>query len=209
MVVTKRLILVRHGELPEEYRGRFIGRTDPPLSASGRAAVAALQPRFAAYAPRRVYAGTLRRAWQSARLLAGDAVIPEERLREIDFGLFENLTFAEIDRRYPELTADWMRAPAAMRFPEGGDMRLHRRGIAAFLEEKIFPSAETAALVTHGGVLPVVLAEVLHIPLEAAWQLQMARGSMSVIEFGAERRGRLTVFNLTAEMLKTENGRVL
>ena len=26
------LYLIRHGELPEEYRGRYVGRTDAPLS---------------------------------------------------------------------------------------------------------------------------------------------------------------------------------
>ena len=33
--MTKHLLLARHAETGPQYAGRFVGRTDPPLSANG------------------------------------------------------------------------------------------------------------------------------------------------------------------------------
>ncbi len=43
-----KILLIRHGEVGDAYRGRFIGITDPPLSESGRAGCLALRERVAA-----------------------------------------------------------------------------------------------------------------------------------------------------------------
>ena len=40
--MVQRLILIRHGDLGDRYRGRYVGRTDPPLSSEGRRQAEAL-----------------------------------------------------------------------------------------------------------------------------------------------------------------------
>lgn len=42
----------------------------------------------------------------------------EEAFREIDFGLFEGLTYEEAERRFPGRYAEWMAHPEQVRFPE-------------------------------------------------------------------------------------------
>jgi len=102
------IYLIRHEE--PELRGRFIGRTDPPLTAAGqRSAVAKLAGlEFAA-----IYVSPLRRARQTAGAIGGGVtpvVIPE--LAEIDFGEWEGFTWQEIQERWPNAACrkveDWL-----------------------------------------------------------------------------------------------------
>jgi bisphosphoglycerate-dependent phosphoglycerate mutase len=40
--MANQLILIRHGDIGDRYRGRYVGRTDAPLSAEGRRQAATL-----------------------------------------------------------------------------------------------------------------------------------------------------------------------
>src|SRR3954447_16380113 len=100
--------LIRHEE--PELRGRFIGRTDPPLTAAGQqSAVAKLAGlEFAA-----IYVSPLRRARQTAQAIGG-AVVPVvlPDLAEIDFGEWEGMNWQEIQARWPDAACrkveDWL-----------------------------------------------------------------------------------------------------
>ena len=49
--MARHLILIRHGDIGPEYAGRYIGRTDPPLSALGRQQAAALAHAIRSHLP--------------------------------------------------------------------------------------------------------------------------------------------------------------
>ncbi|MBI4759502.1 MAG: histidine phosphatase family protein, partial [Chloroflexi bacterium] len=103
-----RLLLVRHGETDWNAEERYQGTTDVPLSAQGRAQAQALTSRMAGEVLDAIYASDLQRAWQTAEVIAaphGLPVRPEPRLREIDFGAWEGLTFDEIRQRRPAAKA--------------------------------------------------------------------------------------------------------
>ena len=104
-----RLVLVRHGSTEHSASRRFSGRNDLPLAAAGRAEAAALARRpwgdVAA-----VVSSPLRRARQTAAAIAGPlglAVSVDEDLAELDFGVFEGLTFAEARQRFAAEFAAW------------------------------------------------------------------------------------------------------
>ncbi len=84
----KRILLIRHGEVEESYRGRFIGKTDAPLSEEGREECRALRVRVAALSPELFFCSPLRRAVETldvVRVKECRSLI-DPRLREIDFG---------------------------------------------------------------------------------------------------------------------------
>jgi broad specificity phosphatase PhoE len=97
-VAATRIVLVRHGEPEESIQGRCYGRLDVGLSARGREQVRRTQHLLADVAFTTVYSSPRRRARESAGLLAAGraGVTVDERLREIDFGIFEGLTYDEI-----------------------------------------------------------------------------------------------------------------
>ncbi len=104
-----RLYLVRHTE--PTLAGRFIGRTDPPLSENGRLQAEALRTLEVEH----VYVSPLKRAQETAAFITSPRTTLEE-LAELHFGEWEGLTWAEIAARDPELAerklANWFAEPA-------------------------------------------------------------------------------------------------
>ncbi len=145
------LLLLRHGQTPGNALGRYIGRTDEPLSPQGRAAVLALRPPQVG----RVYVSPLLRCRQSAALLYPRLpAVSVEGLRECDFGRFENKNFQELadDPDYQR----WVDSGGALPFP-GGESReaFIRRTLAAF---KSLDLSGGAAIVAHGGTVMALMS---------------------------------------------------
>lgn len=122
--MTRRLWLVRHGETEGQSSVRFHGSNDVALADAGRAQIRALAPWIRALDCARVLHSPMRRALESAEILADacglarDLLVADERLREISFGDCEGLTAEEIEAAYPEF---WVahRQKRSMAFPGG------------------------------------------------------------------------------------------
>jgi alpha-ribazole phosphatase/probable phosphoglycerate mutase len=182
-----RMVLVRHGQPVEETRGRCYGRLDVGLSQVGRLQ-AERAARFLAEAPLlRIYASTRQRALESAAPLAelkAMAVDTENAFREIDFGLFEGLTYEEAEQRYPEVYAEWMAHPTRVRFPQGESYpEMRERVMTAGRELRTRHKGETFVLVSHGGVNRTLLAEALGMPDANLFRLEQGYGAVNIIDF--------------------------
>lgn len=182
----RQILLIRHCEVPGEYRGRYIGSTDVPLSEAGRAAARNLAPQLASFAPETIVSSPLRRAVETAELAApGREIRFDPRLTEIDFGAWEALTFAEIEQRAtPEELRCWSESPGEMRLPGGESFPAFRRRVdAAFAELLAGTAGEIVAVVTHGGPAMRILATLHHLPAERQHELLPPRGSITVLNF--------------------------
>lgn len=182
----RQILLIRHCEVPGEYRGRYIGSTDVPLSEAGRAAARNLAPQLASFAPETIVSSPLWRAVETAELAApGREIRFDPRLTEIDFGAWEALTFAEIEQRAtPEELRCWSESPGEMRFPGGESFPAFRRRVdAAFAELLAGTAGEIVAVVTHGGPAMRILATLHHLPAERQHELLPPRGSITVLNF--------------------------
>ena len=105
-----RLLLVSHAQTDWNVQGRFQGHTDIPLNEHGRRQAKLWQKRLASEAIHAVVASDLLRAAQTAAILAaphGLDIRTDRRLRELSFGDWEGLTYAEIQERYPTALAAW------------------------------------------------------------------------------------------------------
>jgi alpha-ribazole phosphatase len=177
------MILVRHGETDWNAQRRFQGQTDVLLNAVGQRQARALGRRLAGVAPDALYASDLRRAWDTAQAIAaagGLAVQPEPRLREIDFGAWEGLTYAQIVQRYPEAVAAWQADPSGVAPPQGealGDLVARVRAALDALIQR--HPEETALLVAHGGVLQVLLCLAFDLDPGRRWQFRLDPASVS------------------------------
>ena len=162
----RRIVLLRHGETVGNSRERFHGNSDVALSDEGREQVRAASRRLATEVFEVVAASPLRRAWQSAALVASGArvlLVPE--LGEVDFGRWEGLTAEEIEAQDPVLYRAWREKASDFEFP-GGERR------AAFQERVVKglgvlerTGAENALVVTHRGVIRALAVHLLGEPL--------------------------------------------
>ncbi len=158
--MANRLLLVRHALVAPRFAGAFVGSTDAPLSPLGRRQAAALGVRLAKAAPATIIASPMKRAAQTARIVAkacGAKVQFNDDLREIDFGRWEGMRFEEIARRSPAAVDRWAQYRDDFRFPGGESIghfvqRVQRSAACLAAAE-----AREALVITHGGVVRTII----------------------------------------------------
>ncbi len=166
-IKPKKLLLARHASTGPDYAGRFIGASDIPLAESGPAEVARLAQVVAPCHPEVTFSSPLLRARQTTTLLADHTEIGpvqvEPDLREIAFGRWEQLSFAEIAAGDPELVQRWSAWAEDFVFPEG-------ESVAAFLARTGAAAArlaarpeETILVIAHGGVVRALICHLLKL----------------------------------------------
>jgi alpha-ribazole phosphatase len=182
-----RLVLVRHAEAEEAVRGRVYGSLDVGLSERGRAQAHQLAQALGSVPVTQVVASPRLRALDTAAPIASALRLPvrcDERLRELDFGELEGRTYDEIAATLPELYAQWMRMPTAVRFPGGESYEdLRARAVAAVTELRSAHDGETVIVVTHGGIVRATVADALGVPAERIFRLTVEPASVAVIEW--------------------------
>lgn len=182
-----RLVLVRHAETEVSARGRCYGSLDVELSPAGRRQAVGLGEALRALPLAAVYTSPLRRALDTATAVAsaqGLEPLPHNGLRELDFGELEGLTYESIEAERPELYRSWMERPAAVRFPGGesfADLRSRVLATVAGIRER--HEGETVAMVAHGGVARVVLAEALGLADDSLFRLDQSCGGVSIVDW--------------------------
>jgi probable phosphoglycerate mutase len=169
--VPTRLILVRHGRTEFSAQRRFSGRGDVPLSGPGRAEAQAVADRIARMrtpdsAPiAAVVSSPLTRCTTTAEAIVrrlGDVPVRvEPDLIECDFGVWEGLTFAEVDERFPTEMQRWLASTAVA--PPGGEsfravgerVRRVATGLTAAYQD------HTIVVVSHVTPIKVMLRDAL------------------------------------------------
>ncbi len=168
--MARRLLLLRHGDIGDEYRGRYIGSTDVPLSEAGRRQAEAIAQRIQAASPGRCLASPLRRCRETAKIVSGVTGLTFEidpDLREIDFGAWEGMTFDEIAESAPGLVKQWAALGARFAFPEGEATEDFLSRIRRTADRLAAEPADTLLACTHGGVIRSLVCHFLGL---APWQ---------------------------------------
>ncbi|MFC1934929.1 alpha-ribazole phosphatase [Chloroflexota bacterium] len=181
-----KLLLVRHGNTELNSAQRFWGQTDVDLSASGIKQAEQLRDYLASQKIDAVYASNLSRARVTADIIASKHQLEIKlcaELREINFGLFEGLTFEEISNLHPEqakLLAVWDAKP---QFPSGESLDDLNKRVSKFLPIlQEHASEETILIVTHSGVLRLLLCNLLGIDLWHWRQMRVDLASLSILD---------------------------
>ena len=127
------IILVRHGETLWNLEGRRQGQADSPLTPLGIAQAQAIAERLADEPVDALYSSDLTRALVTAGHVGaacGLPVIADARLREKSFGVLEGLQYAEVQAKYPEVSAQVERKSPDY-VPPGGEAWPRRRVAAS------------------------------------------------------------------------------
>jgi len=158
---------IRHGESEFNAQGRIQGQADIPLSDFGRIQSSTLPQTFAGMSIDALFSSPLRRAMETAAPLAealGLELQTDDRLMEIDAGIFQELVWSEIVERYPQEAAHWKSRDPDYRIPGGETRReLMQRGREAF-ESLLATGYLETVVVAHGGLLSAVLKSLLEVP---------------------------------------------
>lgn len=177
-----RLILIRHSKVEPANPGAFVGSYDIELSPDG--AKEARDMEFSLPGDFRLWSSPQKRARQTASLLFPDREPRTDlRLREIDFGRWENRTFEQIRQENPEEVESWVKAPREFAFPDGEsvpDFIARVEEVAADLVQSA--ESQTTVAVTHGGVIRFMLCHLIGLPYEHHLALRCDRPSVNVVD---------------------------
>lgn len=202
-----KLILVRHGQTDYNAQRRFQGQIDNPLNAVGLAQAATLRRRLADIKFDAVYASDLLRARQTAEsALQGHPSnlkpVFLEGLRESDGGKFEGLTWEEMNEQYPEAVKLWVEDKVHYGPPDGENVTQVvtrvRQAIQGIVTEHPGDDA-TVLIVAHGGILAVLLCDLMGMDLNRIWQWRIDTCSVTSVDIYKEG-AILSLFNDTAHL---------
>jgi probable phosphoglycerate mutase len=195
-----RLCIVRHGETDWNAGKRIQGHIDIPLSAVGHAQARATGNALKDEGFAAIYSSDLARARQTAeataQLAPHFAKVPLHvlsELRERHYGIFEGLTYTEIEARYPEAyTRHKSREPQFA--PPGGESLAE---LAVRLGKTFDAIAQrhagaAVAIFTHGGVLDILYRRATGQPLHTPRDFTIPNTGINWIEVAD---GRWTVLS--------------
>jgi alpha-ribazole phosphatase len=178
--------LIRHGHA-EGVDGRCYGRHDAPLSLKGIEQAKAVATQLAQESVRHIYSSNLRRAIQTAEIIAEPHRLPVQQLAELaemDFGDLEGMRYEEIEERFPEVFQSWMNCPVETQFPNGENFRqMSHRVLGAFGSLVERHPNEPIGIVAHAGVLRIILCRALAIPDGEFFRLPQPHGAINRVEY--------------------------
>jgi broad specificity phosphatase PhoE len=155
------IIIVRHGSTEWNEKERFRGLADIGLSKLGIRQAEATSTHLANFPVNKIYTSPLRRARQTASIIADPHKLEPVLLNgiaDIDFGKFQGLSFAEAEEKYPEIFRQWMITPHLVTLPEGENLAGVRKRSTSALNEIIDASAgETIIFVSHKVVINILI----------------------------------------------------
>ena len=171
--------LARHGETEWARLGRHTGRTDVPLTDTGRAQAAALGRRLAGRPFSLVLTSPLSRAAETTAIAGfGDVAVADPDLREWDYGQLEGRLTEDIREEYPGWTI-W-RGP----WP-GGETLDEVAARAARVLERVATTPGDVLVVSHGHLLRVLAARWLGLAPTSGGLFALGTATVSVL--GHER----------------------
>jgi alpha-ribazole phosphatase len=189
LTMKKRVILIRHGDLGETRRGLYIGRTDVSLSEGGRRQAAALAGELGRLSGAHLLCSPLLRTRETAEIALGapDACDIDPDLREIDFGRWEGIGFAEIAAADPAAVERWAALDEAFAFPGGERIGDFRKRIGAVAGRMAADPAGTVVAFTHGGVIRFLICRFLGLEDRHYLLFDVRPGSLCELLLEGER----------------------
>jgi alpha-ribazole phosphatase len=168
------LLIARHGQSDWNATRRWQGHADRPLTAKGREQAHALAARLAHIDLDAVYSSDLRRARDTAAVVAESQGLDFRELaelREVDVGSWAGLTRAEAEERFPEGFARWKSG-----YPGWDDGESYEamadRIIAAVKQIALEHEDERVLIVSHGGPIRAIHAAALELDVHAYRRLR-------------------------------------
>jgi len=182
-----RVYLMRHGEVANDGEKRYNGHIDIDITQKGVDQMHRLAGLLEGKEITAVYSSDLIRSTRGAAIISNRVGIPYTplpELRERSVGAWEGMTAEEIKERFPEQYTAW-RTDLLNYRPPGGEclvdvsariLPVFKRLVASHREQEI-------AMLLHGGVNRVILADVLGMEPLNIFRIDQAFGALNVIDF--------------------------
>lgn len=180
-----KLILIRHGQTDMNKDQLYYGRLDVPINETGKEQAENTRKNLVELEIDydKIYSSPMKRAYETAEIVnyKNLEIEKDDELREMDFGIFEGLSYKEIIKKYPEemenLKKDWKKYS----YVTGENPFMLQKRALKFLEK--IDKNKNNMVVTHWGIICTLLSFLFSIELEGYWKYQVKNGGIVIIEF--------------------------
>jgi alpha-ribazole phosphatase len=202
-----RLWLIRHGETDANVAGLYSGHAPTPLTEKGISQAHSLHQLLLDVPFDQVLCSELERAQHTARLALHARDIPTHTtplLNEMFFGDWEMRHHRDLTREDPESYAawctDWQNA-----IPTNGEgFQAFSARVQQFITElPTWGASQNVLIVSHQGVLSLLIASLLSMPASSLWHFRIDQGTWSAIDMHDDF-ATLRVLNSRARWRKDE-----
>ena len=165
------LALIRHGEVEAAYQRVFGGRIDMNLSPRGQEQAAALAKWLARQPLNAVYASPMKRVQQTLAPFGAingwaNRAVTVPDLREVDFGDWTGLSWQAVQEKFGVSAFQWLTEIDRGGIANAENARSYRERVEPVIRELLQKHpGENVAVFCHGGVIRMILAILLNIPL--------------------------------------------
>jgi len=149
------IVFIRHGSIEANKNDCYIGVLDCQLSLDGIQEMKKVKNLLKGIYFDAVYSSPMKRAIHSTKVLRKKFII-DERLKEMNFGIFEGLSYDEIIKKYPDELAKWNQDYVNYIIPNGECLMDVAMRINSFMED-VSKKHRNVLAVTHGGVIKCAL----------------------------------------------------
>ena len=180
-----KFILIRHGQTDMNKDQLYYGRLDVPINETGKEQAENTRKNLVELEIDydKIYSSPMKRAYETAEIVnyKNLEIEKDDELREMDFGIFEGLSYKEIIKKYPEemekLKKDWK----TYSYVTGENPFMLQKRALKFLEK--IDKNKNNMVVTHWGIICTLLSFLFSSELEGYWKYQVKNGGIVIIEF--------------------------
>ena len=170
--MTRRLIMLRHGQTEYNATRRMQGHLNTKLSPVGFEQAAAAADFLTNKNIIKIVSSDLDRAFDTATVIGQRLNLPVEkdkRLRETHLGLWQARSHDEVDQLYPGMRALWRHD--ATWAPPGGESRVEvarraRPVVTELMQSLADWDSATVLLVAHGGIISALTSNLLELQVQ-------------------------------------------
>lgn len=181
-----KIVLVRHGETEGNAKGLYEGKKEVSINDNGRNQSKKLGNLLKDYKFSKVYCSPQKRCKETLDIIIEtldfkpESIEYKEELKEIDFGLWEGLSYKEIEKVFPRQWEEFIKDYKEFSFPDGERfIDFYKRAIKIldFLDDGSY------LILTHGGVIRAVLSKLLGSGIEGFYSIKPKQGAYSEINY--------------------------
>ena len=180
-----RLLLIRHGEVETRYQGVFGGTIDMNLSDRGHEQAKTLAKFLRGKKFDAIYASPMKRVQQTFAPSAKHHKVKQvilPGLREIDFGDWTGFGWDAVREKFGIQPYEWLEKIELGVVPNGESTAHFRKRVEPCLRRIIRENhGKTAAVFCHGGVIRMMLAILLDLPLPKTGSFQVEYTSVTQV----------------------------
>ncbi|MBN2299809.1 MAG: alpha-ribazole phosphatase [Acholeplasmataceae bacterium] len=186
-----KIYLVRHGQTDWNFNHRFQGWADIELDTVGMIQAKMLTNYFKDVEIDHMYTSDLSRSLKTAQYIQKSLLCPltlSHDLREMNVGNWEGLTWEEIQEAYQDDLIQYENQLFGVPISGGESLVEFQNRVVSLFMKLIEKEYQNLCIVTHGGVIRVLLCYLLGYDLSQRDLIKIDNASISILEVGPENR---------------------